>query len=48
MSALAEYLERVLVVGGENYQYREVAKQYGIKDIIVPTISSLLSQLFSL
>jgi HAD superfamily hydrolase (TIGR01456 family) len=36
MSALAEYYETVLVVGGENYQCREVAKQYGFKDIIVP------------
>ncbi|KAH8662985.1 HAD-like domain-containing protein [Tricladium varicosporioides] len=36
MSALAEYYDTVLVVGGENYQCREVAKQYGFKDIIVP------------
>lgn len=36
MSALAEYYETVLVVGGENYQCREVAKQYGFKDIVVP------------
>ena len=36
MSALAEYYETVLVVGGENYQCREVAKQYGFKDVIVP------------
>lgn len=36
MSALAEYYETVLVVGGENYQCREVAKQYGFKNIIVP------------
>jgi HAD superfamily hydrolase (TIGR01456 family) len=36
MSALAEYFETVLVVGGENYQCREVAKSYGFKDIIVP------------
>jgi len=36
MSALAEYHDTVLVVGGENYQCREVAKQYGFKDIIVP------------
>ncbi|KAG9235141.1 HAD-like domain-containing protein [Amylocarpus encephaloides] len=36
MSALAEYYETVLVVGGESYQCREVAKQYGFKDIIVP------------
>jgi HAD superfamily hydrolase (TIGR01456 family) len=36
MSALAEYYETVLVVGGENYQCREVAKNYGFKEIIVP------------
>ncbi|KAH8590819.1 HAD-like domain-containing protein [Bisporella sp. PMI_857] len=36
MSALAEYYETVLVVGGENYQCREVAKQYGFKNVIVP------------
>lgn len=36
MSALAEYYQTVLVVGGENYQCREVAKKYGFKDIIVP------------
>ncbi|RFU32174.1 hypothetical protein B7463_g4184, partial [Scytalidium lignicola] len=36
MSALAEYYDTVLVVGGENYQCREVAKQYGFKDIVVP------------
>jgi len=36
MSALAEYYETVLVVGGENYQCRDVAKQYGFKNIIVP------------
>ncbi len=36
MSALAEYYDTVLVVGGENYQCREVAKQYGFKDVVVP------------
>ncbi|RDW94373.1 putative CDP-alcohol phosphatidyltransferase [Coleophoma crateriformis] len=36
MSALAEYYQTVLVVGGENYQCREVAQTYGFKDIIVP------------
>ncbi|KAK0104950.1 hypothetical protein ONS95_005211 [Cadophora gregata] len=36
MSALAEYYETVLVVGGENYQCRDVAQQYGFKNIIVP------------
>jgi HAD superfamily hydrolase (TIGR01456 family) len=36
MPALAEYYDTVLVVGGENYQCCEVAKNYGFKDIIVP------------
>ncbi|KAI9738039.1 MAG: hypothetical protein M1818_005467 [Claussenomyces sp. TS43310] len=36
MSALAEYYGTVLVVGGENYQCRDVARNYGFKDIIVP------------
>lgn len=36
MSALAEYYETVLVVGGEKYKCREVAKLYGFKDIVVP------------
>ncbi|KAI9050861.1 hypothetical protein LZ554_004979 [Drepanopeziza brunnea f. sp. 'monogermtubi'] len=36
MSALADYYDTVLVVGGENYQCREVAKLYGFKNIIVP------------
>jgi len=36
MSALAEYYETVLVGGGKNYQCREVAKNYGFKNIIVP------------
>jgi HAD superfamily hydrolase (TIGR01456 family) len=36
MSALAEYYDTVLVVGGEKYQCREVARQYGFKDIVVP------------
>ncbi|KAL2015639.1 hypothetical protein VTK56DRAFT_5079 [Thermocarpiscus australiensis] len=36
MSALAEYYHTVLVVGGEGYRCREVAEQYGFKDIIVP------------
>ncbi|KAG9246435.1 HAD-like domain-containing protein [Calycina marina] len=36
MSALSEYYETVLVVGGENYQCREVAKNYGFKNIVVP------------
>ncbi|PBP24536.1 CDP-alcohol phosphatidyltransferase [Diplocarpon rosae] len=36
MSALAEYYDTVLVVGGENYQCRDVAQLYGFKDVIVP------------
>ncbi|KXX79087.1 Cat eye syndrome critical region protein 5 [Madurella mycetomatis] len=36
MRALAEYYRTVLVVGGEGYRCREVAEQYGFKDIIVP------------
>ncbi|KAK5125850.1 hypothetical protein LTR85_012126 [Meristemomyces frigidus] len=36
MRALAEYYNTVLVVGGEGYRCREVAEQYGFKDIVVP------------
>jgi HAD superfamily hydrolase (TIGR01456 family) len=36
MSALAEYYDTVLVVGGEGYSCREVAEQYGFKNVIVP------------
>ncbi|KAK0621880.1 HAD-like domain-containing protein [Bombardia bombarda] len=36
MRALSEYYSSVLVVGGEGYRCREVAEQYGFKDIIVP------------
>ncbi|KAK8192706.1 hypothetical protein M8818_007878 [Zalaria obscura] len=36
MRALAEYYNTVLVVGGEGYKCREVAEQYGFKDIVVP------------
>lgn len=36
MSALREYYETVLIVGGEKYKCREVAKTYGFKNIIVP------------
>lgn len=36
MLALAEYYKTVLVVGGEGYKCREVAEQYGFKDIVVP------------
>ncbi|KAL5117543.1 hypothetical protein ACEQ8H_004573 [Pleosporales sp. CAS-2024a] len=36
MRALAEYYKTVLVVGGEGYQCRQVAEQYGFEDIVVP------------
>ncbi|KAI0884363.1 HAD-like domain-containing protein [Annulohypoxylon maeteangense] len=36
MSALSEYYNTVLVVGGEGYKCREVAERYGFKDIVVP------------
>lgn len=36
MKALAEYYGTVLVVGGETYRCREVAEQYGFKDVVVP------------
>ncbi|KAK3688820.1 HAD-like domain-containing protein [Podospora appendiculata] len=36
MRALAEYYNTVLVVGGEKYRCREVAEEYGFKDIVVP------------
>jgi HAD superfamily hydrolase (TIGR01456 family) len=36
MSALAEYYNTVIVVGGEGYKCREVAEKYGFKDIVVP------------
>ncbi|KAK8172318.1 HAD-like domain-containing protein [Phyllosticta citrichinensis] len=36
MRALAEYYNTVLVVGGEGYRCREVAEEYGFKDIVVP------------
>ncbi|KAK7744274.1 hypothetical protein SLS62_010301 [Diatrype stigma] len=36
MSALAEYYNTVIVVGGEGYKCREVAEAYGFKDIVVP------------
>ncbi|GAB7339390.1 hypothetical protein MBLNU457_6028t1 [Dothideomycetes sp. NU457] len=36
MRALSEYYNTVLVVGGEGYRCREVAEQYGFKDIVVP------------
>ncbi|KAK4149278.1 HAD-like domain-containing protein [Chaetomidium leptoderma] len=36
MRALAEYYETVLVVGGEGYRCRDVAEEYGFKNIVVP------------
>lgn len=47
MQALSEYYETVLVVGGEGYQVREVAEEYGFKNVVLtkdilawdPTIS---------
>ncbi|KAK3323196.1 HAD-like domain-containing protein [Cercophora scortea] len=36
MRALAEYYNTVLVVGGEKYRCRDVAEEYGFKDIVVP------------
>ncbi|KAK5264511.1 hypothetical protein LTR16_012836, partial [Cryomyces antarcticus] len=36
MRALAEYYDTVLVVGGEGYRCREVAEEYGFKNIVVP------------
>jgi len=36
MRALAEYYNTVLVVGGEGNRCREVAEEYGFKEIIVP------------
>ncbi|KAK3390031.1 HAD-like domain-containing protein [Podospora didyma] len=36
MRALAEYYNTVLVVGGEGYRCRDVAEEYGFKDIVVP------------
>ncbi|KAK0718545.1 HAD-like domain-containing protein [Lasiosphaeria miniovina] len=36
MRALAEYYSTVLVVGGEGYRCRDVAEEYGFKDIVVP------------
>ncbi|KAH6871427.1 HAD-like domain-containing protein [Thelonectria olida] len=36
MSALSEYYSTVLVVGGEGYKCREVAEQYGFRNIVVP------------
>ncbi|KAI1505645.1 HAD-superfamily hydrolase [Biscogniauxia marginata] len=36
MSALAEYYHTVLVVGGVGYRCRDVAEQYGFKDVVVP------------
>ncbi|KAF2236818.1 HAD-superfamily hydrolase [Viridothelium virens] len=36
MSALAEYYSTVLVVGGEGYRCREVAYDYGFRNVIIP------------
>lgn len=36
MRALADYYETVLVVGGEGYKCRDVAQEYGFKNIVVP------------
>jgi HAD superfamily hydrolase (TIGR01456 family) len=36
MSALAEYYNTVLVVGGEGFQCRGIAEEYGFKDVVVP------------
>ena len=36
MSALAEYYNTILVVGGEGFKCREVAQEYGFKDVVVP------------
>jgi len=36
MSALSEYYNTILVVGGEGFKCREVALEYGFKDVVVP------------
>lgn len=36
MQALAEYYETVLVCGGEDYKVREVAENYGFKNVVHP------------
>ncbi|KAJ5541797.1 haloacid dehalogenase-like hydrolase [Penicillium pulvis] len=36
MQALAEYYDTVLVCGGEGYKIRDVAEQYGFKNVIHP------------
>lgn len=36
MQALAEYYETVLVVGGEGFKIREVAENYGFKNVVLP------------
>jgi HAD superfamily hydrolase (TIGR01456 family) len=36
MRALAEYYGTVLVVGGEGYRCRDVAEEYGFRDVVVP------------
>ncbi|KAJ5280608.1 haloacid dehalogenase-like hydrolase [Penicillium angulare] len=36
MQALSEYYDNVLVLGGEGYKIRDVAEQYGFKNVIHP------------
>ncbi|KAJ5670643.1 haloacid dehalogenase-like hydrolase [Penicillium maclennaniae] len=36
MQALSEYYDNVLVLGGEGFKIREVAEQYGFKNVIHP------------
>ncbi|KAL2109665.1 hypothetical protein VUR80DRAFT_2159 [Thermomyces stellatus] len=36
MQALAEYYETVLVIGGEGYQARYAAENYGFRNVVVP------------
>ncbi|EER23314.1 hypothetical protein D8B26_001407 [Coccidioides posadasii str. Silveira] len=36
MQALSEYYETVLVVGGDGYKIREVAEDYGFKNVVLP------------
>ncbi|OQD75683.1 hypothetical protein PENDEC_c006G01083 [Penicillium decumbens] len=36
MQALAEYYDNVLVLGGEGFKIRDVAEQYGFKNVIHP------------
>ena len=36
MQALAEYYDTVLVLGGEGQKIREVAENYGFKNVVHP------------